>query len=151
MWGTLLAVCMGLGAKAVALVARAGASPVVGILEMIDPRVGLAALAFVASLTGGYLWGHSDAASACQARAIAAQLAITRATLAKVDEAKSDADDKARDLAARNTSLQQKVQDYATQLDGLQLRVTGNRPIPKSPGPACLLNAGDLDRLRALQ
>lgn len=115
------------------------------IRSAVDWRIAAAGVLTVSLLVGAYAKGHSDASAACRAADLARQLAIKTVIAERLQSQALDASSRAAGLEAASTDLAKKVSGYerAVRLSAL----TG----PALPGRACLLDAGDADRLRAIR
>lgn len=115
------------------------------IRATVDWRIAAGGVLAVSLLVGAYAKGHGDASAACRAADLARQLATKTAIAERLQTQALDANSRAAGLEAASTDLAKKVSDYerAVRLSAL----AG----PDSPGGACLLDAGDADRLRAIR
>jgi hypothetical protein len=112
-----------------------------GMLSLINPRAAALIVAALVLGLGGYVKGHADAGAACRARELAVELQAARQALALMDAAKIDAENRAVTLEAQAVDLTRKVEDYEGSLARMRRPADGG----------CRLDAGDVDRLRAIR
>lgn len=86
------------------------------LLKQINLKYAIPIGAFIIIVGICYFKGYSDAANKCKSAEITAQLKELQAEIAKVADAKKDADIRASSLEINNHELTNRVNNYASEL-----------------------------------
>lgn len=108
---------------------------IVGLPPWLRPV--LIAGVIVGALAGAYLKGHHDAAKACEAASLRAEIAILRRDLEVAKTAEAEAERSQAELDRMNKTMAEEIAAYETEL-------------ASRPAGACALTPDDVKRLRQL-